>query len=82
MSVVKTRLSVSVDTNLAKKLDNYSAQSMIPKARIINKALELYLAEYEENQADYTTAVKSWNEYVVSGKSGITNEELRKKYNL
>ncbi len=82
MSVPKARMSLTLKPELALKLDNYASLSMIPKSRIINRALEIYLSEREEDIADYKTAVAAWEEFEKSGKKAISSADLRKKFNL
>lgn len=41
--VTKVKTSISVDKELYEALNSYSQASLIPKSRVINKALEEYL---------------------------------------
>ena len=71
-----------IDTPIMNRLNDYHEKTEIPKARIINMALQFYLDQLEadcEDKADYETAVAAWNDYEKNGKKGITAEELFKK---
>lgn len=41
--VTKVKTSISIDKGLYEALRNYSQASLIPRSRIINKAIEEYL---------------------------------------
>jgi len=41
--ITKVKTSISVDRELYEALNKYSKASLIPKSRVINKALEEYL---------------------------------------
>ncbi|WP_188354020.1 ribbon-helix-helix domain-containing protein [Leuconostoc falkenbergense] len=41
--VTKVKTSISVDKEIYEALNSYSQASLIPKSRVINKALEEYL---------------------------------------
>jgi metal-responsive CopG/Arc/MetJ family transcriptional regulator len=46
--VNRKRFNTSVDINLLNSLDDLSEKTMIPKSKLIDKALELLLKEYDK----------------------------------
>lgn len=47
--VTKVKTSISLDKELYKALNDYSQTSLIPRSRIINKAIEEYLAYKQDS---------------------------------
>lgn len=51
--ITKTKISLSLDKELYEALNKYSEASLIPRSRIINKAIEEYLErEYPAYKED------------------------------
>jgi metal-responsive CopG/Arc/MetJ family transcriptional regulator len=46
--VNRKRFNTSVDINLLNSLDELSEKTMIPKSKLIDRALELLLKEYDK----------------------------------
>jgi metal-responsive CopG/Arc/MetJ family transcriptional regulator len=46
--VNRKRFNTSADINLLNSLDELSKETMIPKSKLIDRALELLLKEYEK----------------------------------
>jgi len=46
--VNRKRFNTSVDINLLNSLDELSERTMIPKSKLIDRALELLLKEYDK----------------------------------
>lgn len=73
-----TRMSLTLRPEIAKRLDSYASASLIPKTRIINLALDSFLAEREEDLRDAELGIAAWNEFVASGEKAIPAEEVYK----
>lgn len=76
------RMSLTLRPEIATRLDSYASSSLIPKVRIINLALDSFLAEREEDLRDAELAASAYERFEKSGSHGITLEDLRKKAEL
>ena len=45
----RVRFSTSLDKDLAKRLDDLSTNTRIPKSKLVDEALEMLLAKHENN---------------------------------
>lgn len=45
----RVRFSTSLDKDLAKRLDDLSTNTRIPKSKLVDEAIEMLLAKHENN---------------------------------
>ena len=45
----RVRFSTSLDKDLAKRLDDLSTNTRIPKSKLVDEAIEMFLAKHENN---------------------------------
>ena len=45
----RVRFSTSLDKDLAKRLDDLSTKTRIPKSKLVDEAIEMLLAKHENN---------------------------------
>lgn len=74
--------TINFSDELYFKLGSVAKQTGMSRSAFVNKALENYLQELQEDSEDYKTAEKDWNDYVASGKKEIPAEEVYKKLGL
>jgi RHH-type transcriptional regulator, rel operon repressor / antitoxin RelB len=63
---------------LEKRLDHLAHETKRSKSFYIREAIQEYLEEHE----NYLLASASYEDYLKSGKKGISLNELKKKYHL
>lgn len=63
-STISTRMSLTINSELNRRLDEYSAESLIPKSRIINRAIDLYLSRVEENKKNLKSSISDCSNIV------------------
>ena len=63
---------------LEKRLNHLAHETRRSKSFYIREAIQEYLEEHE----DYLLASASYEEYLKSGKKGISLDEMKKKYRL
>jgi RHH-type rel operon transcriptional repressor/antitoxin RelB len=68
------RLPEELDT----RLNHLAHETKRSKSFYIREAIQEYLQEHE----DYLLATASYEEYLKSGKKGISLDEIKKKYHL
>lgn len=82
MSATVRPMSFSVKTDVLDKMTAYCKERGCSRSWFMSKALEAYLAECLEDQADYEDAVAAWKEFEESGGKTYTIDELRKEFGL
>ncbi|ARN84313.1 type II toxin-antitoxin system RelB family antitoxin [Candidatus Nucleicultrix amoebiphila] len=70
--------AVRLPEDLEHRLENLVQKTNRSKSYYIRKALE----EFLEDREDYLLAASRWEEFVKSGKKGISLEEVEKKMGL
>lgn len=78
----KQVLSFSCSPELSNRINNICEYQGCTKSWLMNKALEQYLLELEEDAEDYKIAEKRWKEYLASGEKTIPAEEVYKGLGL
>ena len=64
------------------KLISAVKKSGMSRSAFVNRAVERYLAELQEDQEDYEAAVAAWEEFEASEKKGKTLSEFKKELGL
>lgn len=82
MSVAVRSMSFSVKTDVLDRLTAYCKERGCSRSEFVSKAVNAYLAEYLEDEADYEDAVAAWNEFEESGGASYSAEEVRKELGL
>lgn len=75
---MKTMTGLRLPGELDKRLSHLSHETKRSKSFYIREAIQEYLAEHE----DYLLASASYEDYLKSGKKGISLDALKKKYHL
>ena len=71
-------LSVRVSKGIEDRLELLSSKTNRSKSYFVKRALERYL----EDEEDMIEAVASYEDYLRSGKSGYTIEEMKHRYGI
>lgn len=71
-------LSVRVSKGIEDRLELLSSKTNRSKSYFVKRALERYL----EDEEDMIEAVASYEDYLRSGKSGYTIEEMKYRYGI
>lgn len=57
-------------------------QTGMSRSAFVNKAVNNYIRELEEDLEDAQIGEKAWNEFVASGKKGFTLDEVKKELDI
>lgn len=74
--------TINFSDELYFKLGSVVKQTGMSRSAFVNKALENYLQELQEDSEDYERAEKAWNDFVASGEKGIPLEDVKKELGL
>nr|CRY97820.1 hypothetical protein [uncultured prokaryote] len=74
--------TINFSDELYFKLGSVVKQTGMSRSAFVNKALENYLQELQEDSEDYERAEKAWNDYVASGEKTYTLDEVKKELDI
>lgn len=75
-------MSVSFKPSIFNKIESICAERGCTRSWFVNKAVEQYMIECQEDKDDYVTAVTAWEEFEKSGKKGYSLDEVKKELGL
>lgn len=82
MSVATTTLSCTIPSDLGDKLNLIAQLEERSKSYYVKKALQSFLSERLEDALLANIGEEAYKEYLESGKSTTSYDEIRKKLNL
>ena len=80
--VKTTATCISLENELMDKVNEICKTQGCSRSWLLTQALKNYLAELEEEKADYKLAMAAWKEHEESGEKTISSDEARKMLGL